>query len=251
MITSRNNKIIKDVSKLQKKKYRDTEKKFLIDGYKVLLEAFNSGINIENIFYIEGIDKDLSLFNNLLTEVSDNVLDKISSVKNSEGIVAVAQIPEYDNIDLKNLKKVILLENIQDPGNLGTIIRTADAAGYELIICSQTCADFYSEKTLRASMGSLFHIPVVKVENFKEYIEKLKDRNFSIIGTALNGTELIMNKVRVPEKFGIVFGNEGNGLTQEIIDSCTQLVKIPIFGKAESLNVSIAAGILMYAYIDQ
>lgn len=247
MIESRSNKQIVSASKLKQSKHRRKEKKFLIEGKKLVSEALNNNVNLTEIFVTE---KFSNIFDNS-TLVSESVLEKLSTSKSPEGIIAVAEIPELKEIDYTNYTKLLILENIQDPGNLGTIIRTADAAGFNLVICSSNCCDFYNEKTLRASMGSFFHINVVKVEDILASTKSLKDLNYEIIGTSLSGEVLKMNDIKVPNKYALVLGNEANGVTENMLKLCSIKVKIPIFGKAESLNVSIAAGILMYAYVDQ
>lgn len=247
MIESRSNKQIVSASKLKQSKHRRKEKKFLIEGKKLVSEALNNNINLIEIFVTE---KFSNIFDNS-TLVSESVLEKLSTSKSPEGVIAVAEIPELKEIDYTNYTKLLILENIQDPGNLGTIIRTADAAGFNLVICSSNCCDFYNEKTLRASMGSFFHINVVKVEDILASTKSLKDLNYEIIGTSLSGEVLKMNDIKVPNKYALVLGNEANGVTENMLELCSIKVKIPIFGKAESLNVSIAAGILMYAYVDQ
>ena len=250
MITSVSNPDIIQTAKLKQKKYRDLTGQFLIEGIKLTSEAINNHIQIEKIFILPELINKLPNKNNFeIIEVNKKIIKKLSSQKNPEGIIALVK-KDSINFNFRN-NKFILLDEISDPGNLGTIIRTADAAGYEAVFCSPNCADLYNEKTIRSTMGSIFHIPVIENINLIEKIEELKVNKFRIYGTSLDGEILYLNQVKVPEKFALVLGNESHGISSEIQNSCTQLLKLPIFGKSESLNVSIAAGIFMYAFTDQ
>lgn len=245
MITSRNNREIIETVKLRKKKNRETEGLFLIDGTKLLKEAANNGIEIEKTFATKNWISKNPDYSLEITEVSEPVIEKLSGVKTSEGVVAVAKIPEPS---IKEDQKYIILENIRDPGNLGTILRTCDAFGYKNIILNEECVDLYNEKTLRATMGSLFHINIKTVKHLKEEIQSFKDQGYEIIGTSLDGTDLSIKTLKVPERFCILLGNESNGISNDLLSECTVLQKIPIIGQAESLNVSIAAGIFLFLY---
>lgn len=245
MITSRNNREIIETVKLRKKKQREIEGLFLIDGTKLLKEAAQNGIIIEKTFATQNwIEKNPDVTVEI-TEVSEPVIEKLSGVKSSEGVVAVARIPESK---VEEDQKYIILENIRDPGNLGTIIRTCDAFGYQNIILNEECVDLYNEKTLRATMGSLFHININIVNDLEKEIKSFKDQGFDIIGTSLEGSDLNIRDLVIPEKFCILLGNESNGISDQLLKECTTLQKIPILGKAESLNVSIAAGIFLFLY---
>lgn len=248
MITSRNNREIIETVKLRKKKHREEEKLFLIDGTKLLFEALNSDIPIQKIYAVKDwLEKNANHLMELeIEEVSIPVMEKLSGVKSSEGVVAIAQIIPQNTLDYSD--KVVILEDIRDPGNLGTIIRTADAFGYQNIILSKNCADIYNEKTLRSTMGSLFHINIFTNLDILKSIEELKNKQYTIIGTSLAGKDVEINNIEIPEKVAIVLGNESNGISEAVLKECTSLQKLPIIGAAESLNVSVAAGIFLFLY---
>ena len=240
MITSVNNKDIINISKLKLKKYRDKSNYFLIEGIKLLEEAINNNIRIKKIYLTDRFDyKDLNLEKLNLIKVNQQVFQKLTSQKNPEGIIGVIEKKSLPKSKLD--KKLILLDNIRDPGNLGTIIRTADAAGFNQIVCSNNCADLFNEKTIRSSMGSIFHIPVLLNMDLNIVVDSLLNKQFEVIGTSLNGKLMYLNQIKVPTKFALILGNESHGVSNELQNKCTQLLKLPIFGKAESLNVSIAA----------
>lgn len=258
-ITSRQNERIKAVVRLRQKKYRDKTGLFLIDGLKLFLEAFHSGAAIDSLFYTEGfLDRAPQTFYQALEycdskaipvyRVSQPVMEALSPMKAPEGLVGVAKkFPECDFQQLRNLKTCVILEDVQDPGNVGTIIRTADAAGFQAVICTEKSADIYNEKVLRASMGSVFHLPVF-YSKMQTVLAELRAANTRIIGSSLKGTETAFT-VNAPEKskkVALILGNESRGMLPETEEQCDALHKIPMYGQAESLNVSVAAGILIY-----
>ncbi len=249
MINSRNNLEIIEVSKLKQKKHRDLTGNYLIEGIKLVKEALNNNADILKIYLIPSILKKIEIPASIkIVEVNEKVLNKISSQKNPEGIVAVVK---KNDVLPNRSSKILVLDNIQNPGNLGTIIRTADAAGFDSVYCSSNCVDLYNDKTIRATMGSLFHIPVLINQDLSIVLKDLKNKSFEVIATVLDGEDLYLNRVIVPEKLALLFGNESHGIRNDLLDYCTKKIKLPIFGKAESLNVSVAAGIFMYAYSDQ
>ncbi len=251
MITSRRNEFIRETAKLKQKKYRDERGLFLADGRKLYEEARDSGLLFDTIFITQALYdaflRDGEMFAGVKEPVlvTPEVLEVLSGVKQSDGIVSVLKLPKST---LRTISSCVVLEEVRDPGNLGTIIRTADAAGYDAVLCSPGCADLYNEKTLRASMGSLFHLPVVKTEDIGEAIQKLKEDGFTVIGTSLEGEPLNLRAPQDCSKPALVFGSESHGMTEYVQSLCDRLVKIPIYGKAESLNVAAAAGVLLYAF---
>lgn len=254
MITSRSNEQIKFIQKLRQKKQRDQTHLVVIEGKKLLLEAIKSGNHIKNIYIsekfadqkvIETIKKQ-SLQGSIFY-LSEFVFSAISTMKNPQGLIATIEKPILKN---KTIKKCILLEDVQDPTNLGTIIRTADAAGFDAIISSPKTVDFYNEKVLRGSMGSIFHLDLLDSPDIKESILNLKSAGVTIIGTALQGSNLFEHRFD-KKPLALIMGNESRGMSLEIQNLCDHLLKIPILGRAESLNVSIAAGILAYEIVRQ
>ncbi|MEG0075213.1 MAG: RNA methyltransferase [Eubacterium sp.] len=253
-ITSRQNEIIKTLNRLKSKKNRDQENLFVFEGSKLFLEALNWNIEITAIFitssFLQEADHNISeaikFFKKAFIPIyllEDSVFALISSMKMPEGILCSAK-------KIKKEKKIcetyVILDDIQDPGNVGTIIRTADASGFDRIICSDKTADIYNEKVLRGSMGSVFHLPIEQVLDLEKRIYELKSEGITIIGTSLKGQSQLFLENQNPSSFGLVLGNESKGMSTKIENLCDTLYKLPMVGHAESLNVSVAAGILMY-----
>lgn len=172
-ITSVNNDLVKETVKLQQKKYRDKENKFLLEGYKCVEEAFNAGLEIENVFVLKDKAEHYNFLKDKLILTTDAVLKKISTTDSAPDVVAIASKKEYSIKDLKNAKKVVLLENIKDLGNLGTILRTSVAFGADAVVLfGKECADLYNPKCVRSTVGNLWKIPVVYISDFSE-LEKV------------------------------------------------------------------------------
>lgn len=237
-ITSLENQLVKKISSLHKKKYRDEYELFFIEGMKSVKEAINFNWEIENVLYSpDMIDYDLGIEG---TIVSKEILCKISDTVTPQGIVAVCKIKNEKIENLGDKRKIVYLDKVQDPGNVGTIIRTADAFGIDSVVLSKECADVYSPKVVRSTMGSIFHLPVIRdVE-----IEELKKLNKKIYSSSLSGKE----KFKIEDNAVLVIGNEGNGISDETKKVTDEFIKIKMPGNAESLNASIAAGILMYEF---
>ena len=237
-IKSLSNSQIKRVVSLHNKKYRDEYKEFFIEGEKTIKEAIKFNQKIKNIYYCpKMVDYKLG---NPGIEVTEEVIKKITDVTTSQGIIAVCEIPQY--LDFKK-DRILFLDRVQDPGNVGTIIRTADAFGFDVVLLSKGCADVYSPKVVRSTMGSIFHLPIIQNVS----VEELKTIGSKIYSSTLE-TDDFLGKIEIPEKFILVIGNEGNGISEEIKNITDKFVKINMQGNAESLNVSIAAGILMYEF---
>ncbi|WP_164216841.1 RNA methyltransferase [Virgibacillus sp. YIM 98842] len=245
MITSLKNEKVKNWKKLHKRKTRMENQTFLIEGFHLLEEAFNSCWIIKEVI----IQHTVALpdwCNRLpVVEVSEQVFRQISRTESPQGIAAVVAMKEVQKIEGN---QILLIDAVQDPGNLGTMIRTADACGFAGIIAGLDTVDIYNDKVIRATQGSLFHIPVYQQE-LKDEIIRLKKKKFQVWATALQGAEQF-NFVPVPEKTALIVGNEGAGVRESLLAAADKTVRIPIYGKAESLNVSVAAGILMY-YLKQ
>lgn len=241
VITSIQNYQVKSWRKLHTRKHRKNEKRFLIEGFHLIEEAVNSGWEIEMVIVREGVDIPSTLVQQNITFVNTRVFKEISQTETPQGIAAVVKMREFSN---KDSKFVLLVDAVQDPGNLGTIIRTADAAGFSHVVLGQGTVDLYNDKVIRATQGSIFHISITQA-NLSEEIKTLQEKNYTIIASALeNATDY--RSVEVEGKAALIVGNEGTGIQKEMIQVVDKVVKIPIYGEAESLNVSIAAGILMY-----
>ena len=231
-ITSKDNNKLKHAASLKESKYRKEYNEFLSEGYKSLEMAMLSG-NVKEIFTvkpIEGIPNDITQY-----LVKEDLLKKISSNKNPEGVVFVCNIV---NRKPKKLNKVVYLDHINDPGNMGTIIRTALAFDYDAIIVSEGSCDIYNEKVVSASKGAIFSLPIFHGE-LNEYREGRK-----VIVSALNEKAVDIKDVQKPDSFILVVGNEANGVSEAIIASADIVTKIEI-KNIDSLNVAIATGILM------
>lgn len=240
-ITSVNNDLVKETAKLLKGKYRDETGLFLIEGEKGVKEAINAGLEIKQIFVLEG--SVISGENTI--ETTEAVLSKISDAKSSPKIVAVAKqlAPNYDI--LANSKKVILLEGIKDAGNLGTILRAASAFKVDSIVLYGDTVDLYNPKTVRSAVGNLWKIPVFKFKNISE-INKYFN-NFERIATLPKGENVIeLNKYKPSEKVLVMFGSEADGLSNELKDFATKNLTIEMSSEVESLNLGISASIIMY-----
>ena len=237
-IKSLSNAQVKRVVSLHNKKYRDEYKEFFIEGEKIIKEAIKFNQKIKNIYYCPKlIDYKFDIPG---IEVTEEIIKKITDVTTSQGIVAVCEIPQYSNI---KKDKLLFLDRVQDPGNVGTIIRTADAFGFDAVLLPKGCADVYSPKVVRSTMGSIFHLPIIQ----NVTVEELKTIGNKIYSSTLE-TDDFLGKIEIPKKFVLVIGNEGNGISEEIKNITDKFVKINMQGNAESLNASIAAGILMYEF---
>ena len=174
---------------------------------------------------------------------SDSLFNDITTQENSQGVILIYETIEGDISKLRN--NIVVLDRVQDPGNLGTIIRVADAAGYKDIILTKGSVDIYNDKTVRSSMGSLFNMNILYMEE-NNLIEHLKENGYKLLVTALAEDAVNYNEMKLEEKNAVIFGNEGQGASEMIIEKSDQKVIIPIYGSAESLNVAMASGIILY-----
>ena len=244
IIESNQNKIIKEVNSLKAKKERDKTGLFILEGKRLVDEIPNSW-EIKYLLKAESYSEDIN-FENVYT-VKDSLFEKISETVNPQGILAVCHIKEFDvtNVDYSNSPFFVVLENVTDPGNMGTLIRTADAAGADGIFLSKGCVDIYNPKVIRATMGSIFHLPIYRNLNLMDLMEDFKNNNVKTLAAHLKGTSTPY-KVDMTTACAVIIGNEANGLSDEISEIASDLVKIPMPGKAESMNAGIAGGILIY-----
>lgn len=249
IIESNQNKIIKEVNSLKAKKERDKTGLFILEGKRLVDEIPNSW-EIKYLLKAESYSEDIN-FENVYT-VKDSLFEKISETVNPQGILAVCHIKEFDvtNVDYSNSPFFVVLENVADPGNMGTLIRTADAAGADGIFLSKGCVDIYNPKVIRATMGSIFHLPIYRNLNLMDLMEDFKNNNVKTLAAHLKGTSTPY-KVDMTTACAVIIGNEANGLSDEISEMASDLVKIPMPGKAESMNAGIAGGILIYEAVRQ
>ena len=238
MITSPQNEKIKELMKLKQKKYRDEHHLFLIEGEHLVQEALRSGC-LEQVISME----DVEWFDNVLL-VSKQVIEKLASTKTPQNIIGVCRYHIKNSFD-PTKKRYVLLDNVQDPGNLGTMIRTCLGFGVDQMILSDDCVDLYNDKVLRSTQGALFELDVIKMD-LKKAITELKNQDTYVCALALHQSKPI-DDVLKQEKMAFVFGNEGQGIREEIIEICDQSVIIPI-ETVESLNVAIACAVTTYHF---
>ena len=255
-ITSTSNPIIKEIKSLHKKKYRNEYKKYFVEGIRSVEEAIRYNSKVEYIVYSESLlnlNGGSKLYEDILKldiniiKTTDQVLKTISDTDNPQGIIAVVNMQDSSLEDLvdDNKRFFIVLDRIQDPGNMGTIIRTCDAFNVDGVIISEGSVDLYNPKTIRSTMGSIFHIPIILSENILETIDYLRTNNIIIMSTALENSKDVYS-VDLNKDIAIIIGNEANGVREELLNVSDANIKIPMGGKAESLNAAIASSIVIY-----
>ena len=243
IITSKANSVVKNAKKLHQKKYRKSA--YLIEGWHLFEEAVQAGVTIEKVFALESYRDQLAAFPQTIW-VSEEILLDLADTQTPQGIVAVIQKEEVGLPDFSQ-GKFLFLEDVQDPGNVGTMIRTADAAGFTGVIVSDKSADIYSLKTLRSMQGSHFHLPIYRMP-LASFVEEAKKSDLPILATTLSRESKDYRELSSLENFVLVMGNEGQGISSVMAESADQLVHIGMKGRAESLNVAVAAGILMFYF---
>ena len=241
IITSKANSVVKNAKKLHQKKYRKSA--YLIEGWHLFEEAVQAGVTIEKIFALESYREQLASFPQTVW-VSEDILLDLADSQTPQGIVAVVQKEEVEQADFSQ-GKFLFLEDVQDPGNVGTIIRTADAAGFTGVIVSEKSADIYSLKTLRSMQGSHFHLPIYRMSS-QALLDETKKAAIPVLATTLSKYSIDYRELPSIENFVLVMGNEGQGISPLMAESADQLVHISMKGQAESLNVAVAAGILIF-----
>ncbi len=246
-VSSTSNDKYKYIKSLLKKKARIINKEYTVEGIKSVSDAIEakqdiSLIAVSDTFYESACfsyPKDTEII-----VVNDAIFRSLCDTQTPQGIIAVIKMREEENFCLSNDSICVYCDDVRDPGNIGTIIRTAEAAGLDAVLLSPECVDVYSPKVVRASMGSYFNIKII-TDVTLEGLYKYKELGAKFIGGALRSDTCDYRDVDYSSPAIIVVGNEANGISMPVLDMCT-CVKIPIYGKAESLNVSVAAGILMY-----
>lgn len=244
IIRSKSNNLVKQIKKLQQKKYRTSS--YLIEGWHLLEEAVKAGVSIEHILVLEEYVDRVSQLEKV-TVVSPEIMQDLTDSKSPQGVVAQLALPSRELPDL--LKgKFLVLEDVQDPGNVGTIIRTADAAGFDGVFLTDKSADIYNMKVLRSMQGSHFHLPIYRLP-IEDILSTLKNNQVEILATTLSSQSVDYREVSPEASFALVMGNEGQGISDFVSEEADQLVHITMHGQAESLNVAIAAGILVFSFI--
>ena len=272
-ISSKDNSLIKHIKRLKEKKYRDEYGEFIVEGLKVINEAIQEKADIRHIVVCDGCDNSEMIESHLKYEmarldfiyVPQNIFKMISDVENPQGVLAVigkiktnrddnkeagqtSKTLKTSSIDL-NEDIILALDDIQDPGNLGTILRTADSVGLNQILVSKGTADAYNPKVVRSTMGAIFRVNVIECDNLKETLKELQSEDYKVMTTSLKAKKSIY-EVDYKKKI-IVIGNEANGVSKEILNLADEKVIIPMLGKTESLNASVATGVILYEYVRQ
>lgn len=253
IIRSKDNSKIKYVRNLNLKKFRDEESAFVVEGIKFVGEAVNEGVDIKFLLVNEEVyskDEVVKLINfideNKLVVCTNQVFSSAADTVSAQGVLAVINKNTVNKNDVINKYKfIIMCDRIQDPGNLGTIVRIADAFGPAALLLNKGCVDVFNPKVVRASAGAIFRVPIIYAQSDLEYINKLKDNDFFIVTTVVD-SEYTFDNVEKKDKICIVIGNEGQGVSQEIINNSDMPLTIKMTGRAESLNASVAAGISIY-----
>lgn len=249
-IRSTKNQLIKDLKKLHQKKYRELENRYLLEGFHLVEEAARNQVAIQMLFFDERGQREWGAW---LADQQDpeqyfvttEVLAALSDLPTPQGIIAVVEkVGQQSEV---TAGRWLLLDRVQDPGNVGTMIRTADAAGFTGVVVGSGSADIYSTKVMRSMQGSNFHLPILSME-LADAIAALKALGIPVYGTELNVEAVTYHQIAKTDQVGLILGNEGQGVSAEILKRTDKNLYIPIYGQAESLNVGVAAGILMYHF---
>lgn len=256
-LTGLQNPMVKAAAELKQKKYRQQQGLFLAEGLRTVEEAVRYGA-VQSIFYtaIED-DRTRAVLEQAAAKqiklvcVSDKVLKKIADTETPQGIIAVCGMRSKRLDDfLASGKMLLVLDRVTDPGNIGTMLRTADAAGVGGLLLLQGCADIYAPKTVRASMGSLFHLPVLSGLSEELLVQAARKAGYELLVTCLDGADNLY-KADLKGRLAFVMGNEANGVSPALLAAADKRVFIPMQGRAESLNVAMAAGIVMFEALRQ
>jgi len=245
-IESKKNDEIKQLKKLSSTKYIRKTGTYIIEGFHLVREADQYEQKFVKLFVTENYadDRLVKKYYDIATTISEDVAEEISETKSPQGIFAVIKVQDVEDSP-KLSGKWVILDDVQDPGNVGTIVRTADAAGFAGVITSLNSADTYQPKVQRSMQGSQFHLPIYRMD-IKKALKLAKDSSLTIYGSEVNKSAKPYNKLDKTEDFALIMGNEAHGVSREVLIDCDESIYIPILGKAESLNVAVAAGVLMY-----
>lgn len=255
VITSKDNEIIKNIKKLKEKKYRDQENKFIVEGIKMIKEAILENTDIDKIVICEECINNGTIDKELLYEiakedcvyVTEKVFNTLTDVTNPQGILATINKQNSEENISYNEDVIVVLDGIQDPGNLGTILRTVDSVGLSQIILSEKTTDPYNPKVVRSTMGAIYRVNIVRSNNIIETLKNMKKHKYEITATSLSTNKSIYD-IDYSKKV-IVIGNEANGVSNEVMNLADIKVKIPMLGKTESLNAAVATGVILYEYL--
>lgn len=257
IISSKDNELIKHIKKLKEKKYRDLNNEYIIEGTKLIKEAIEENTNIKQIVICDNCQNTDIIPKELMYEiakyeciyVTEKIFKNISDVNTPQGILAIIEKNNKETQIDYSQDIIVVLDDIQDPGNLGTILRTVDSIGLTQIIVSKGTADCYNPKVVRSTMGAIFRVKIIESEDLEKTLEEIRKHKFKITVSSLQTKNTIYD-INYDKKV-IIIGNEANGVEQKIQDIADEKIKIPMLGKTESLNASVATGIILYEYVRQ
>ena len=257
VITSKDNEFVKHVKKLKEKKYRDQSQEFIIEGIKLVKEAIEEKANIKQIIICDNCEDSGIIPKDLMYEiakyncvyVTENILKTMSDVNAPQGIMAIIERNNNENNIDYNKDIIVVLDDIQDPGNLGTILRTVDSIGLNQILVSKGTADCYNPKVVRSTMGAIFRIKIIECADLEQTLKEIQKNNFKLVVSSLQ-TNNSLYDINFNKKV-IIIGNEAKGVEPQIQKMADEKIKIPMLGKTESLNASVATGIILYEYVRQ
>lgn len=257
IISSKDNELVKNIKKLKDKKYRDLENVYIVEGIKMLKEAIVENASIKQIIICDDCEKSDLISKEMMYEiakydcvyVTSKVFKYITEVQTPQGVMAIIEKNNRDKEINYDEDIIVALDDIQDPGNLGTILRTIDSIGLSQVLISKGTADPYNPKVVRSTMGAIYRVKVIECDDLKETLKEIKKNKFKILTTSLDDSKSIYD-IKYNKKV-IVIGNEANGVEEEIVKLSDEKIKIPMLGKTESLNASVATGIVLYEYVRQ
>lgn len=257
VISSKDNETVKQIRKLKDKKYRDQTGQYIVEGIKLLREAIEENAKITTIVVCDDCEKNGTLDKKLLYEiakfnciyVTEKIFNLLTDVSNPQGVLAVIEKNNTKTEINWDEDLILVLDNVQDPGNIGTILRTLDSANLKQIIISKGSGDVYNPKVVRSTMGAIFRVNVIESDNIADTIKEIKKHKYTVMATDLDTDSSIYDEKY--SKCAVVIGNEANGVSKEVLDLADKKIKIPMLGKTESLNASVATGIILYEYVRQ
>ena len=255
VISSKDNDLIKHIRKLKDKKYRDENNEYIIEGIKLIEEAVKENAEIKKVIVCDDTTRTYEIPTNVMLEiakyecvyVTEKIFNMITQVTNPQGIMAIVK-KNVTNSEIDYSQDIIVvLDGVQDPGNLGTILRTVDSVGLSQIIVSKETADAFNPKVVRSTMGAIFRVKVIECEDLKKVLKEMKKRKIKVYATDLQTDKSIYDVDY--QKSAIIIGNEANGVSRDILELADEKIKIPMIGKTESLNAAVATGIILYEVI--
>ncbi|MET3682597.1 TrmH family RNA methyltransferase [Alkalibacillus flavidus] len=246
IIESKQNERVKQWKKLHKRKNRDADGYLLVEGWHLVEEVFHSNWSIKELIVKEATTLPKEYDDIKQFYVTDAVFRELSQTETNQGIIAVAEKPNYQ-VDAQTTQKVLCLDGIQDPGNLGTIMRSALAFQIDLIVLGTGTVDPFNDKVIRATQGAIFQVPFVQGD-LTDWLTELKKNDIPIWATALDERAQPLPHVSARDQYAIIVGNEGSGVSKTVIDQADETLYIPIAEQSESLNVGVAASIVLYHF---